>query len=442
MAPGRRSRDTSGRFAASDDAFSYHTGKVKVKIGQSARNALGAAENVLRLAELVKKLLDNEITTEPSQEAKSILTTMGDIKGLTASVTAMKAEQVPLPSNHLGSALRVIHRSGGSTRNVVHWFNGSLSGGPSDAFNNIYCPIPNTGVMKFLDTDITPDLRQKAETILKTMGGIQGLTMSVAAIVAEQAPEPASDQFGSAVRVIHDSGGSGSARGTSELFNDSPTPTDIINFPSARKRRATETTEPDSDEDLLAQFDKPADQPQNALTVARPWPAMPYIIADSIAIGNGRRAIYSLIAADELMVSLSEDTAQIFGHLLLILRNKVSQSLPLSAATRMAGISKSLVPVFDMPLYLPNPDSTALASYISSIADMRVFNNLADARTLTRETANFMKSQDWQPSAGLAMQYNRIITPGEGFFPMQVIADKLTHLGQSWKPLITKQGRN
>ncbi|KAH7494257.1 hypothetical protein FOMA001_g239 [Fusarium oxysporum f. sp. matthiolae] len=296
--------------------------------------------------------------------------------------------------------------------------------------------------MKFLDTDITPDLRQKAETILKTMGGIQGLTMSVAAIVAEQAPEPASDQFGSAVRVIHDSGGSGSARGTSELFNDSPTPTDIINFPSARKRRATETTEPDSDEDLLAQFDEPADQPQNALTVARPWPAMPYIIADSTAIGNGRRAIYSLIAADELMVFLSEDTAQIFGHLLLILRNKVSQSLPLSAATRMAGISKSLVPVFDMPLYLPNPDSTALASYISSIADMRVFNNLADARTLTRETANFMKSQDWQPSAGLAMQYNRIITPGEGFFPMQVIADKLTHLGQSWKPLITKQGRN
>ncbi|SCO80459.1 uncharacterized protein FRV6_04672 [Fusarium oxysporum] len=415
MAPGRRSRDTSGRFAASDDAFSYHTGKVKVKIGQSARNALGAAENVLRLAELVKKLLDNEITTEPSQEAKSILTTMGDIKGLTASVTAMKAEQVPLPSNHLGSALRVIHRSGGSTRN---------------------------GVMKFLDTDIAPDLRQKAETILKTMGGIQGLTMSVAAIVAEQAPEPASDQFGSAVRVIHDSGGSGSARGTSELFNDSPTPTDIINFPSARKRRATETTEPDSDEDLLAQFDEPADQPQNALTVARPWPAMPYIIADSIAIGNGRRAIYSLIAADELMVFLSEDTAQIFGHLLLILRNKVSQSLPLSAATRMAGISKSLVPVFDMPLYLPNPDSTALASYISSIADMRVFNNLADARTLTRETANLMKSQDWQPSAGLAMQYNRIITPGEGFFPMQVIADKLTHLGQSWKPLITRQGRN
>ncbi|KAM5379748.1 hypothetical protein ACJA88_005176 [Fusarium oxysporum] len=391
MAPGRRSRDTSGRFAASDDAFSYHTGKVKVKIGQSARNALGAAENVLRLAELVKKLFDNEITTEPSQEAKSILTTMGDIKGLTASVTAMKAEQ---------------------------------------------------GVMKFLDTDITPDLRQKAETILKTMGGIQGLTMSVAAIVAEQAPEPASDQFGSAVRVIHDSGGSGSARGTSELFNDSPTPTDIINFPSARKRRATETTEPDSDEDLLAQFDEPADQPQNALTVARPWPAMPYIIADSTAIGNGRRAIYSLIAADELMVFLSEDTAQIFGHLLLILRNKVSQSLPLSAATRMAGISKSLVPVFDMPLHLPNPDSTALASYISSIADMRVFNNLADARTLTRETANFMKSQDWQPSAGLAMQYNRIITPGEGFFPMQVIADKLTHLGQSWKPLITKQGRN
>ncbi|KAH7181993.1 hypothetical protein DER46DRAFT_694902 [Fusarium sp. MPI-SDFR-AT-0072] len=218
-------------------------------------------------------------------------------------------------------------------------------------------------VTKFLDIDITPELLQKAETILKTMGGIQGLTMSVTAIVAGQAPEPASDQFGSAVWATHDSGGSGSARGTSELFNDSLTPIDLTNFPSARKRRATETTEPDSDEDLLAQFDEPADQAQDVLPVIpRPWPAMPYIIADATTIGNDRKAIHSLIAADETIIFLNETAAQTFGAIFLSLGKKVSSTLPLSAATGMAGVDKSLMLSFDMPLYLPNPDSTAVAS--------------------------------------------------------------------------------
>ncbi|KAJ4027390.1 hypothetical protein NW756_013713 [Fusarium oxysporum] len=100
-------------------------------------------------------------------------------------------------------------------------------------------------------------------------GNVKGLTASVTKIKAEQAPQP-SNQFGSAVRAIHDFGGSG---GTSELFNNSPTPIDLTNFPSARKRRATETTEPDSDEDLLAQFDEPADQAQDVLPVIpRRWP--------------------------------------------------------------------------------------------------------------------------------------------------------------------------
>ncbi|KAK2699242.1 hypothetical protein QWA68_002041 [Fusarium oxysporum] len=153
MAPPRRTpRDSSGRFAASEDVFSYHTGNVKVKTGQSARNAIGATENALLLAEIFKKLIDADVSQS--------------------------------------------------------------------------C-----------------------------------------------APKPVSDQFGSAVRAIHDSGGSGSARGTSELFNNSPTPIDLTNFPSARKRRATETTEPDSDEDLLAQFDEPADQAQDVLPVIpRRWP--------------------------------------------------------------------------------------------------------------------------------------------------------------------------
>ncbi|KAH7213705.1 hypothetical protein BKA60DRAFT_622969 [Fusarium oxysporum] len=62
MAPPRRtSRDSSGRFAASEDVFSYHTGNVKVKTGQSARNAIGATENALLLAEIFKKLIDADI---------------------------------------------------------------------------------------------------------------------------------------------------------------------------------------------------------------------------------------------------------------------------------------------------------------------------------------------------------------------------------------------
>ncbi|ENH72678.1 hypothetical protein FOC1_g10013341 [Fusarium oxysporum f. sp. cubense race 1] len=160
MAPPRRTpRDSSGRFAASEDVFSYHTGNVKVKTGQSGRNAIGATENALLLAEIFKKLIDADIS--------------------------QSCVRRPAPSLH-------------------PW---------------------------------------------------------------EKAPEPVSDQFGSAVRAIHDSGGSGSARGTSELFNNSPTPIDLTNFPSARKRRATETTEPDSEEDLLAQFDESADQAQDVLPV-------------------------------------------------------------------------------------------------------------------------------------------------------------------------------
>ncbi|KAK7600440.1 hypothetical protein V3481_001976 [Fusarium oxysporum f. sp. vasinfectum] len=157
MAPPRRTpRDSSGRFAASEDVFSYHTGDVKVKTVQSGRNAIGATENALLLAEIFKKLIDADVS--------------------------QSCVRRPAPSLH-------------------PW------------------------------------------------------------------------EFGSAVRAIHDSGGSGSARGTSELFNNSPTPIDLTNFPSARKRRATETTEPDSDEDLLAQFDEPADQAQDVLPVIpRRWP--------------------------------------------------------------------------------------------------------------------------------------------------------------------------
>ncbi|KAG5767991.1 hypothetical protein H9Q72_004308 [Fusarium xylarioides] len=68
----------------------------------------------------------------------------------------------------------------------------------------------------------------------------------------------------------------------------------------------------------------------------------------------------------------------------------------------MAGISKSLVMSIDMPLLIPHPGSTAMASYVTFISNMSIFNDMDDARVLARDTANFMKSQGWKASAGLA----------------------------------------
>ncbi|KAF4949636.1 hypothetical protein FGADI_8699 [Fusarium gaditjirri] len=164
---------------------------------------------------------------------------------------------------------------------------------------------------------------------------------------------------------------------------------------------------------------------------------VPYIISDSIAFGNGRRPIFSLISAGEVMVFLSKGAAQMFGHLLFILRKKISESLPLSAAARMAGIDKSFVMSYDMPLYIPNPDSTALASYISAITGVGIFAKEADTRQLARETVSSMKARGWQPSAGLAIQYQRPVTPTEAFVPVQDVPDKLKHLGEARKPLMT-----
>ncbi|KAF5261398.1 hypothetical protein FOXYS1_7904 [Fusarium oxysporum] len=113
MAPPRR--DASGRFTPGECIRISHR---KCQ-----------AENALLLAELIKKLLNNKITTELRQETKPILTTMRDIKGLTASVTKIKAEQAPQPSNQLGSALGAIHHSGGSTKNVAQ----SLDNSHNDA---------------------------------------------------------------------------------------------------------------------------------------------------------------------------------------------------------------------------------------------------------------------------------------------------------------------
>jgi hypothetical protein len=67
----------------------------------------------------------------------------------------------------------------------------------------------------------------------------------------------------------------------------------------------------------------------------------------------------------------------------------MSQSLPLSEAARMAGIGKSLVMSIDMPLLIPHPESTAIASYVASISNMSIFSVKEDAHVLARDTANF-----------------------------------------------------
>ncbi|KAF5619054.1 hypothetical protein F52700_11914 [Fusarium sp. NRRL 52700] len=188
-------------------------------------------------------------------------------------------------------------------------------------------------------------------------------------------------------------------------------------------------------------FDRPLSRMEDPIPVIpRHWPATPYIVADSIFCDNSHKDIFSLIAADECMVFMSEDAARNFGGLFIHLRKKVSESMPLSAAAQMAGIDKSLVLSFDMPLYLPKPDSTVLASYVRSIANISIFNNEADTRRLAREIMEFMKSQSWQPSIGLAIQYTRLLTPEGRFVPMEAVADKLTHLGRAWKPLVLEDG--
>ncbi|KAF5674432.1 hypothetical protein FDENT_10008 [Fusarium denticulatum] len=265
-------------------------------------------------------------------------------------------------------------------------------------------------VKTLVDAENTPEMRLKARSILMTMGGVDGIINSVTTVEAEQAPEPAVSQIDRVIREAH----------------------------RERKRRATEPPEPDSDEELAMLGSPPSQKDDPIPVVPRPWPAIPYIVADSFSTRNGRKAIFSLIAADECMIFMSEDAARVFGALLIALRKKVSESMPLSAAAQMAGIDKSLVLSFDMPLYLPKPDSSDVALYARSITNIAIFNNEAATRQLARETLAFMKSQSWQPSTGLGIQYSRV--PSGGFVPIELVADKLTHLGQAWKPLVLEEG--
>jgi hypothetical protein len=48
-----------------------------------------------------------------------------------------------------------------------------------------------------------------------------------------------------------------------------------------------------------------------------------------------------------------------------------------------------------MPLYLPNPGSTAVASYISAVADLSIFSNEAETQELAKEIIASMRSENW-----------------------------------------------
>ncbi|KAF5538528.1 hypothetical protein FMEXI_9397 [Fusarium mexicanum] len=269
-------------------------------------------------------------------------------------------------------------------------------------------------VKTLVDAENTPEMRLKARSILMTMGGVDGIINSVSTIEGEKAPEPAVSQIDRVIREAH----------------------------RERKRRATEPPEPDSDEEILAVFNPPRSRDEDPIPVIpRPWPATPYIVADSFSTRNGRKAIFSLIAADECMIFMSEDAARIFGELFIRLRKEVAEAMSLSAAAQMAGIDESLVLSFDMPLYLPKPDSTAVTLYVESIRTIEVFNNEADTRRLAQETITFMESQSWRPSAGLGIRHSRFFYPPRAFVRMEVVADKLTRLGRALKPLVLKEGR-
>ncbi|KAF4483597.1 hypothetical protein FAGAP_11644 [Fusarium agapanthi] len=253
MAPARRSRDNSGRFAPSDDAFAFHKGNIKAKAGlilprhSTHRRQYGTPRRTPRNA-------SGRFTTDGSPFASH----KGNIKA--------KAGQSA--QNALGAAENALLLAG-----------------------------------------------LEATSILGTMGNIQGLGATYAIIQIEQEVQP-TQQLSWILRSFQGSG-SGSASGTSKLFNDSPIPIDLTGPSSSRKRRAADH---DSDEDLLGALNAPIITPTNALPVIPlQWPAAPYIIKDSIDFGNGRRVIYSLASADEAMVFLTDGVAQMFGYLLLIL---------------------------------------------------------------------------------------------------------------------------
>ncbi|KAF5582930.1 hypothetical protein FPCIR_9247 [Fusarium pseudocircinatum] len=300
---------------------------------------------------------------------------MGDLKGLTTSLSIITADYAPeseYPQH--GSAIRAAYSSGGSAPTNSRFddkpipidLTGSSSARkrrateePADRTED---GIPTTArpwpqeLLVVSDSiangnDPAEVFGALAYTLRKRLSPSLPLSAASYAIIqAEQEVQP-TQQLSSVLRHFQGSG-SRSASGTSKRFNDKPIPIDLTG--SSRKRQARDH---DLDEDLLGALNAPTTTPTQALLVLPwEWP-------------------------------------------------KITPSLPLSAVIRMAGIHKSFVISIDMPLYVPNPDSIAMASYVSSITNIRFFANEADTRQLAKETVSTMKGLGWQPSVGLAIQY-------------------------------------
>ncbi|RBA11253.1 hypothetical protein FPRO05_04426 [Fusarium proliferatum] len=241
---------------------------------QGARNAIGAAENALLLAELVKSLITPGVTADQHEKARSILTSMGDLKGLTASLNIIVADHATeSESPQLGSAIRAAYNSGGSATT-------------GSRFNDTPIPIDLTGSLsarkrratQLVDLESDEDLAQFEEAAYRTrdgipttprplpaMGGTKGLTTGLDMIIGEQFPELAPSSIDSVLRAAH-AGRSGSASNTSKKFNDKPIPIDLTGSSSSRKRQAPDH---DSDEDLLGALNAPTTTPTSAPPVRR-----------------------------------------------------------------------------------------------------------------------------------------------------------------------------
>ncbi|KAF4344828.1 hypothetical protein FBEOM_1114 [Fusarium beomiforme] len=117
MPASRTPHDLTEQFACPTcSSFAFHTGNIKARDGQSAKNAIGGVENALVLMETVKMLLADGITHQTRQIAESVVAAMGDIEGMRVSVQHIRAEQATQTSPiQLGSALRNLYFASGDS---------------------------------------------------------------------------------------------------------------------------------------------------------------------------------------------------------------------------------------------------------------------------------------------------------------------------------------
>ncbi|KAG4266444.1 hypothetical protein FPRO03_01728 [Fusarium proliferatum] len=224
---------------------------------QGARDAIGAAENALLLAELVKSLITPGVTADQHEKARSILTSMGDLKGLTASLNIIVADHATeSESPQLGLPIQ--------RHPIPIDLTGSLSARKRRATQLVDLESDEDLAQFEEAADRTRDGIPTTPRPLPAMGGTKGLTTGLDMIIGEQFPELAPSSIDSVLRAAH-AGRSGSASNTSKKFNDKPIPIDLTGSSSSWKRQAPDH---DEDEDLLGALNAPTTTPTQALP---PW---------------------------------------------------------------------------------------------------------------------------------------------------------------------------